>query len=66
YRLNEDADRGLALKAITEAEADLLRRAEVGRLKAINVDDFDPQELTANHRKVKVVEVVEEHGNEAA
>jgi acyl-CoA dehydrogenase len=66
FRLNEVADRGLAIKAITEAEADLLRIAEVGRLKAINVDDFDPKELTANHKTVKAVEVVEVQGNEAA
>ncbi len=47
YRLNEVADKGLALDAITEAEAEILRRAEAGRLRVINVDDFDADELMA-------------------
>lgn len=46
-RLNEVAKLGLELNAISEEDAELLNRAEVGRLKAINVDDFDPQELVS-------------------
>ncbi|KDM91235.1 acyl-CoA dehydrogenase FadE [Photobacterium galatheae] len=41
------AETGLELKAINEDEAALLRRAEAGRLRTINVDDFDPQRLIA-------------------
>lgn len=48
YRLNEVADLGLELKAITEAEAEQLRTAEKGRLFAINVDDFEPEYLAAD------------------
>ncbi|GHE97889.1 acyl-CoA dehydrogenase FadE [Thalassotalea profundi] len=47
YRLGEVADRGLAENIITEAEAELLRKTEVGRLAAINVDDFDTEELVS-------------------
>ncbi|NAW64498.1 acyl-CoA dehydrogenase FadE [Photobacterium halotolerans] len=46
-QLDQVADTGLALKAINEDEAELLRRAEAGRLRTINVDDFDPQRLVA-------------------
>ena len=46
-QLDKLADTGLSLNAINEQEADLLRKAEVGRLRTINVDDFDPQELAA-------------------
>jgi len=45
YRLCEVADKGLAIGAITEEEAELLRATEAGRLAAINVDDFDHEEL---------------------
>ena len=45
YRLGDVAERGLAENIITEAEADLLRKAEQGRLATINVDDFDHSEL---------------------
>lgn len=48
YRLHEVAEKGLALKAISEEEAQLLVRAEKGRKAAIDVDDFDPIELAAN------------------
>ncbi|WP_215397048.1 acyl-CoA dehydrogenase FadE [Rheinheimera oceanensis] len=48
YRLNEVAELGLQLKAISEAEAEQLRVAERGRLFAINVDDFDPEYLAAD------------------
>ncbi len=50
FRLNEVADLGLELKAITEAEAEKLRIAEKGRLHTINVDDFDPADLPADKR----------------
>ncbi|OZS43204.1 acyl-CoA dehydrogenase FadE [Photobacterium sanguinicancri] len=46
-QLDKLADTGLSLNAINEQEAELLRKAEVGRLRTINVDDFDPQELAA-------------------
>ncbi|MDO6708469.1 acyl-CoA dehydrogenase FadE [Photobacterium sp. 1_MG-2023] len=46
-QLDKVADTGLELKAINEDEAALLRRAEAGRLRTINVDDFDPQRLVA-------------------
>ncbi|NAX47864.1 acyl-CoA dehydrogenase [Photobacterium halotolerans] len=46
-QLDQVADTGLELKAINEDEAELLRRAEAGRLRTINVDDFDPQRLVA-------------------
>ena len=48
FRLNEVADLGLELKAITETEAKQLRVAEQGRLFAINVDDFEPEYLAAD------------------
>jgi acyl-CoA dehydrogenase len=46
-QLDKVAETGLALNAINEDEAELLRRAETGRLRTINVDDFDPEELAA-------------------
>ncbi len=48
YRLNEVADLGLSLGVLTAAEADKLRVAEEGRLKTINVDDFDPADMMAD------------------
>jgi acyl-CoA dehydrogenase len=48
YRLNEVADLGLSLGVLTQAEAEKLRVAEEGRLKTINVDDFDPADLMAD------------------
>lgn len=56
FRLNEVADKGLELNAISESEADLLRRAEAGRLNAINVDDFDNSEIVANKELVAAEE----------
>ncbi len=52
-RLDMLADKGLELGAINEQEADLLRRTEAGRLLAINVDDFAPEELPAQGSKPK-------------
>src|SRR5690606_34321768 len=48
FRLSEVADLGLELKVISEAEAEILRTAEKGRLFAINVDDFEPAYLAAD------------------
>ncbi|MFT4926808.1 MAG: acyl-CoA dehydrogenase [Phenylobacterium sp.] len=47
YQLDKVADKGLELAVITEHEAQILRNAEIGRLKAINVNDFDSAELGA-------------------
>lgn len=47
-QLDKVAIKGLELGVITAAEAELLHRAEAGRLYTINVDDFDPQQLAAN------------------
>lgn len=46
-QLDALADRGLELGVISEDEAELMRRTEVGRLRTINVDDFDPADLLA-------------------
>lgn len=47
------AEKALKAKIITDEEATLLRETEAGRLRTINVDDFDPQELlAANSSKV--------------
>ncbi|UTV28314.1 acyl-CoA dehydrogenase FadE [Photobacterium atrarenae] len=46
-QLDRIAAIGLELNAINEAEAELMRRAEEGRLRTINVDDFDSDELAA-------------------
>ena len=53
YRLNEVAEQGLACGAINDSEAELLRRAEVGRKAAIDVDDFDPADLPADKSLLK-------------
>jgi acyl-CoA dehydrogenase len=45
--LDQIAEKGLALNVISQDEAELLKRTEIGRLDAINVDDFDPSELAA-------------------
>ena len=42
------AEDALKEGVINEEEADLLRRTEAGRLRTINVDDFDHEELIAN------------------
>jgi acyl-CoA dehydrogenase len=47
-QLDKVADVGLAAGTLSKAEAELLRRAEVSRLRTINVDDFDPIDLVAN------------------
>jgi len=48
YRLNEVAELGLSLGVLSQAEAEKLRVAEIGRLQTINVDDFDPIDLMAD------------------
>lgn len=47
YALDEVAKKGLAVNAINAVEAELLCKAELGRKVAINVDDFDSNELRA-------------------
>jgi len=45
YKLNLVAEEALAAGVITQEEADLLCKAEVGRKAAIDVDDFDSNDL---------------------
>lgn len=53
-QLDKLADEALKANIISEQEAKLLKETEAGRLRTINVDDFDPQELlAANSKKVK-------------
>ena len=47
-QLDKIADKGLELGVLTEQEAKLLRDTEQGRLRTINVDDFEPSELAHN------------------
>ena len=47
YQLDKIAETGLIAGAITEEEAQQLRKTEIGRKAAIDVDDFDPKELSA-------------------
>jgi acyl-CoA dehydrogenase len=51
--LDKVAAKGLELKVITEEEAKLLRETELGRLRTINVDDFNPSELVQSLPKEK-------------
>ena len=46
-RLDVLADEALAEGIIDKAEAELLHKTEAGRLRTINVDDFDHEELVA-------------------
>lgn len=50
YRLDKVAEEALAAEIITQEEADLLCKAEKGRKIAIDVDDFDSDELMANQK----------------
>lgn len=43
--LDKIAAEGKALGVLTDSEVQLLERAEIGRMKSINVDDFAPAEL---------------------
>ncbi|MBO2632853.1 acyl-CoA dehydrogenase FadE [Shewanella algae] len=45
--LDKVAAEGKALGVLSDDEVALLERAEIGRMKSINVDDFDPAELKA-------------------
>ena len=45
--LDKLADEALAEGVITDDEAKLLKQTEAGRLRTINVDDFDHEELIA-------------------
>lgn len=49
--LDKLADTALQDNLIDEEEATLLKRTEAGRLRTINVDDFDHEELVAAIRK---------------
>ncbi|QUN04476.1 acyl-CoA dehydrogenase FadE [Shewanella yunxiaonensis] len=46
-QLNKIAEEGKALGVLSDDEVKQLEKAEIGRLKSINVDDFDPEELKA-------------------
>jgi acyl-CoA dehydrogenase len=50
-QLDDLAIQALAANIISEEEAELLTVTEAGRLRTINVDDFDPQELLASNSK---------------
>lgn len=52
-QLDQVADKGLELDVLNEQEANLLRRAEKGRLDTINVDDFSPEELILDKSSAK-------------
>jgi acyl-CoA dehydrogenase len=62
-RLDVLADEALAEGVINEEEANLLRKTEAGRLRTINVDDFDHEELVA---KVNSTSVAKKRGGKAA
>ena len=52
YQLNKVAEMGLTHNIISEAEAELLTTAEIGRQWVIAVDDFNSEELTASSPQV--------------
>jgi len=49
YHLDKVAEQGLAINAISEQEAQLLKQAEKGRKAAIDVDDFDASYLASDN-----------------
>lgn len=49
--LDKVAAEGKALGVLSDDEVALLERAEIGRMKSINVDDFDPAELKAQSQE---------------
>ncbi|WP_299076943.1 acyl-CoA dehydrogenase FadE [uncultured Paraglaciecola sp.] len=51
--LDKIADMGLKLAVISEEQATLLRETEQGRLRTINVDEFDHSELVQSTAKAK-------------
>lgn len=52
-QLDKVADKGLELGVIDEEQANLLRETEKGRLRTINVDDFDHSALVQTSEKPK-------------
>ena len=54
--LDKVAAEGKTLGVLSDAEVALMERAEIGRMKSINVDDFDPIELTAQMVSTKAQE----------
>lgn len=50
-QLDALAEKGLELDVITEDQANLMRETELGRLRTINVDDFQPHELLGGRPK---------------
>ncbi|MGQ7173042.1 acyl-CoA dehydrogenase domain-containing protein, partial [Escherichia sp. R-CC3] len=55
-RLDELAHNALAKGLIDKDEAAILVKAEESRLRSINVDDFDPEELAT--KPVKLPEII--------
>ncbi|MDT0594308.1 acyl-CoA dehydrogenase FadE [Glaciecola petra] len=53
-QLDQLAEQALKANIISQEEAQLLIDTEAGRLRTINVDDFDPQELVSATSKVGV------------
>ena len=47
YQLDKIAETGLIAGAITESEAEQLKKTEIGRKAAIDVDDFSPHVLAS-------------------
>jgi acyl-CoA dehydrogenase len=47
YQLDKIAETGLIAGAITESEAEHLRKTEIGRKASIDVDDFSPEALSS-------------------
>jgi len=64
-QLDKLADKALAANIISKSDAQLLRDTEAGRLRTINVDDFDPQELLAANSS-KVAKKSRKKSNKAA
>lgn len=62
-QLDKLAVKGLELGVLSEQEAELMRRAEEGRLRTINVDDFDSIELMADK---SLLEKPQKKANKAA
>ncbi|MBR9727248.1 acyl-CoA dehydrogenase FadE [Shewanella intestini] len=49
--LDKIAQQGKELGVLNDAEVELLKRTEIGRMKSVNVDDFDTRVLKANEIK---------------
>lgn len=52
-QLDKIAEMGLEAGVLNQQEAELLKRTEIGRFKAISVDDFDADELMADKSLAK-------------